>query len=100
MEKDNKSNKCFIMRRIKELQKAGIPEKDVAEQLGFNTTIEMRKWKSGYFAGEHIMLKRWAKYLKKEGKTISEIAQITKANESVVKILLSEGVWDETAEEA
>lgn len=82
------SDPYFILSEIEKMRKAGVPEQDVAKHLGFVNTMQMRRWKSGFFAGERVIYVRWAKYLKEEGKSVSEIAQIIGKNESTVRLLL------------
>lgn len=90
----------WTMSQIEKLRKEGVPEKDVATQLGFNSTMEMRRWKSGFFGGSRVVYQRWAKYLEKEGKTKNEIALIIGKEVSSVRLLLGDDKQDETAEEA
>lgn len=90
----------YTMSQIEKLRKEGVPEKDVAEQLGFGSTVAMRRWKSGFFAGSRVVYQRWVRYLEKEGKTVSEIAQIIGKNESSVRLLVGYDEMSEHAEEA
>lgn len=90
----------YTMSQIEKLRKEGVSEKDVAEQLGFVTTMQMRRWKSGFFAGSRVVYQRWVNYLIKEGKSVSEIAQIIGKNESSVRLLVGYDEKSKLAEEA
>ena len=90
----------WTMSQIEKLRKEGVPEKDVATQLGFDSTMEMRRWRSGFFGGSRVVYQRWAKYLEKEGKTRNEIALIIGKNVSSVRLLIGDDEKDEIAEEA
>ena len=90
----------WAMSQIEKLRKEGVPEKDVAEQLGFGGTVEMRRWKSGYLGGSRVVERRWVNYLLKEGKSVSEIAQIIGKNESSVRLLVGYDEKSKLAEEA
>lgn len=90
----------WTMSQIDKLRKKGVSEKDVAAQLGFGSTMEMRRWRSGFFGGSRIVYQRWAKYLEKEGKTRNEIALIIGKNASFVRWLIGDDEKDENAEEA
>lgn len=93
-------NPYDTIHKIEQLRKEGIPEKDVAEQLGFVTTMQMRRWKSGFFAGSRVVYQRWVNYLLKEGKSVSEIAQIIGKNESSVRLLAGYDEKSKLVEEA
>ena len=88
MNPENKHDPYWILSQIETMRKAGVPEKDVAEQLGFVNTMQMRRWKSGFFAGERVVYLKWAKQLKEEGKSVTEIATIIGKPESSVRLLL------------
>ena len=90
----------YTMSQIEKLRKEGVPEKDVAKQLGFVTTMQMRRWKSGFFAGSRVVYQRWAKYLEKEGKTRNEIALIIGKDVSSVRLFLDDEIQTKLAEEA
>ena len=80
----------WTMSQIDKLRKEGVPEKDVATQLGFISTIEMRRWRSAFFGGSRVVYQRWAKYLEKEGKTRNEIALIIGKDVSTVRLLIGD----------
>lgn len=90
----------WTMSQIEKLCKEGVPEKDIAEQLRFNSTIAMRRWKSGFFAGSRVVYQRWVRYLEKDGKTVREIAQIIGKNESSVRLLVGYDEMSKSTEEA
>lgn len=91
-------NPYDTIHKIEQLRKEGVPEKDVAEQLGFVTTMQMRRWKSGFFAGTRAVYREWAKYLEKEGKRKQEIALIIGRSESIVRMLLDDELMDKIEE--
>ena len=82
----------FIVNEMRRLSEEGIPEKDIAERLGFITIIEMRRWKSAYWTGSREVYRQWAKYLEKEGKRPQEIALIIGKNASTVRMLLDDAL--------
>lgn len=88
-----------LMARIKEMQKQGISEKDIAEALHM-TTMSLRRFKSGYFGGMNEVYDQWVDYLKKEGKTINEIALIIGKAESSVRLIDTMTNDDVISEEA
>ena len=92
MKSERKNDPYWILSQIETMRKAGVPEKDVAMRLGFVNTMQMRRWKSGFFAGERVVYQRWAEYLKKEGKSVGEIALIIGKPESSVRLLMDEDV--------
>ena len=90
----------WTMSQIEKLRKEGASEKDIAVQLGFESTIAMRRWRSGFSGGSKVVYRRWVNYLLKEGKSVSEIAQIIGKNESSVRLLVGYDEKSKLAEEA
>ena len=90
----------FIMNEIHRMREEGVPEKVIAERLGFNTIIEMCRWKNAYWTGSREVYRQWAKYLEKEGKRPQEIALIIGKNASTVRMLLDDELQAKIAEEA
>jgi len=90
----------WTMSQIEKLRKEGVSEKDVAVQLGFESTIAMRRWRSGFSGGSKVVYRRWAQYLEKEGKTRNEIALIIGKDVSTIRALIGKEEKGEIAEEA
>lgn len=97
---DKRHSGEFIVNEMRRLREEGIPEKDIAERLGFISIIEMRRWKNAYWTGSREVYRQWAKYLEKEGKRPQEIALIIGKNASTVRMLLDDELRAKIAEEA
>ena len=72
MEKNLKKWLChdpyWTMSQIEKLRKEGVPEKDVAVQLGFESTIAMRRWRSGFSGGSKVVYRAMGAIFGKGGK--------------------------------
>ena len=76
-----------IVEQVRILQKAKVPEKQVAATYGL-TTMELRRLKSFYLKAELIAETGRARVLKGEGKTTKEIAEIMNLQETTIRLLL------------
>ena len=86
-----KKNKEFLD-RVNGLKQAKYPEKEVAQLMGLENTMELRKKISRAHAENREILVALAKEMKEAGKSIHEIAIELGKNESTVRLLLDESV--------
>ena len=86
---DKKYNSEYIMSQYEKLRKEEVPEKEIAEQLGM-TTIELRKFRSAFYAGARMVYKRWARHLKESGVSVRQASLIIGKSASSVRLLMDE----------